>query len=143
MTIASYPRTLTQPKKIGTPMLEIIFQRKCLPDHRYCLRLWSPNHAEIIDTKVLLKSIKHSINVSPYYFLLLLLLHNGLYLMYHTLFSAQSRTFWSHHWNCSQGLCPLALSRHAISVFEIGLTGTEFYKGMSEIQRCCFLWGWI
>lgn len=87
-------------QKVGCPMLETIFHRKYLPDHRYCLRLWSPNHAEIIDMQVLWKGIKHSINVRPYYFPLFLLLYKGLYSMYHTLFTAHSRAFWSSHWNC-------------------------------------------
>lgn len=141
MAIASFPRTLTQPKKLGSPMLETIFQRKHLPAHRCCMRLWSPNHAEMISVKVFLKGIKHSINVRPYYFLLFLLLYNGLYLVYHTLCTAQSRVFWPSPWNVSLGSCPLALSRHSVHIFKNGFTWTELTKALLKQKRCSSLRG--
>lgn len=135
------PHTLTQPKKLGSPMLETIFQRKHLPAHRCCMRLWSPNHAEMISVKVFLKGIKHSINVRPYYFLLFLLLYNGLYLVYHTLCTAQSRVFWPSPWNVSLGSCPLALSRHSVHIFKNGFTWTELTKALLKQKGCSSLRG--
>ena len=121
-------------------MLETIFQRKHLPDHKDCLILWSLNHAEIIDRKVLLKGIKHSINVSPYYFLLFLLLHKGWYFMYHTLFPTHSRAFWSSHWNCPQSFDPVALSiQHTfLRLDELEQSSTRVFP---KRKRCCLLVG--
>lgn len=121
-------------------MLETIFQREHLPAHRCCMRLWSPNHAEMISVKVFLKSRKHSINVRPHYFLLFLLLHNGLYLVYHSVFTAQSRVFWPSHWNGSLGSCPLALSRASGYIFKSDFTWTELTKLFLKRKRCISLW---
>lgn len=55
------PAHSSNPKKVGSPVLETIFQRKYLPDRRYCLTWWLPSPAEIMDMKVLLQSRKQSI----------------------------------------------------------------------------------
>lgn len=123
-------------KKLGSPMLETIFQREHLPAHRCCLRLWSPSHAEMNCVKVFLGSRKHSINVRPYYFLLFLLLHNGLHLVYHSVFTAQSRVFWPSHWNVSLGSCPLAPSRPSVYIVKSGFTWTELTKLYLKRKIC-------
>lgn len=91
--IAPHSRNPLPHKKRWEPVLETIFRREHRPDHRCCLRQWPSRHTEIIDVKMLWRSMRHSINVSPYYFLLFILLHKGLNSAYHALFTTHSRGF--------------------------------------------------